>query len=139
MIGLVLVSHGTLAQSLLSTAAEIVGPFENAEALEVTRKESVAQVRIRIREAIGRHEQGSGVLVLADMFGGTAANVSLELVGECTLEVLTGFNLPMLLKLGAELGAANDLSALAQLIKFYGQKNIAVASEVLKERESSDL
>ncbi len=139
MIGLVLVSHGTLAQSLLHTAAEIVGPFENAEALEVTRKESVAQVRTRIRDAIRRHERGRGVLVLADMFGGTAANVALELVGDCKLEVLTGCNLPMLLKLGAELQTANDLTALAQLIKFYGQKNIAVASEVLKERETSDL
>lgn len=136
MIGLVLVSHGALAEALLETAAEIVGPFPNSEALEVTRKESIADVRVRIRDALLRHEQGQGVLVLADMFGGTAANVALELVGAHNLEVVTGCNLPMLLKLSAELTSARDLAALAQLLKFYGQKNIAVASEVLKERES---
>lgn len=136
MIGLVIVSHGALAQALLDTAAEIVGPFPNAEALEVTRRQSIEEVRRRIRGAIERHEQGQGVLVLADMFGGTAANVALELVGGSRLEIVTGCNLPMLLKLSTELPSAADVGALAQLLKFYGQKNITVASEALKERES---
>lgn len=136
MIGLVLVSHGALAEALLETASEIVGPFPNAEALEVTRKEPIEEVRVRIRSAVERTEQGDGVLVLADMFGGTAANVALELVGRHRLEIVTGCNLPMLLKLSTELGSASDLVALAQLLKFYGQKNISVASELLKERES---
>lgn len=136
MIGLVVVSHGALAEALLETASEIVGPFPNAEALEVTRKEPIEQVRTRIRTAVERHELGDGVLVLADMFGGTAANIALELVGRYRMEIVTGCNLPMLLKLSAELGKAVDVAALAQLLKFYGQKNIAVASEVLKERES---
>lgn len=136
MIGLVLVSHGALADALLETAAEIVGPFDNAESIEVTRRESIKGVRERIADAARRHDQGQGVLVLADMFGGTGANVALELVGTVNIEVVTGCNLPMLLKLSAELKTAADLPALAQLLKFYGQKNIAVASEVLKERES---
>jgi len=136
MIGLVLVSHGALAEALLETATEIVGPFDNAESIEVTRRESIKRVRERIADAARRHDQGQGVLVLADMFGGTGANVALELVGTLNIEVVTGCNLPMLLKLSAELNTAADLPALAQLLKFYGQKNIAVASEVLKERES---
>lgn len=136
MIGLVIVSHGRLAEALLETAAEIVGPFPNGEALEVTRREPISEVRARILGAVERHDQGQGVLVLADMFGGTAANVALELVGRHRLEIVTGCNLPMLLKLSSELPRAADLAALAQLLKFYGQKNITVASEVLKERES---
>lgn len=120
----------------METATEIVGPFDNAESIEVTRRESIKRVRERIADAARRHDQGQGVLVLADMFGGTGANVALELVGTLNIEVVTGCNLPMLLKLSAELNTAADLPALAQLLKFYGQKNIAVASEVLKERES---
>jgi PTS system mannose-specific IIA component len=135
VIGVVLVSHGALARALLETAAEIVGPFPNAEALEVTRKEPIEEVRTRIRGALQRRDQGDGVLVIADMFGGTAANVSLEFVGKHRLEVVTGANLPMLLKLSSEVHRAHDVLSLAQLLKFYGQKNVVVASEVLKERE----
>lgn len=69
------------------------------------------------------------------MFGGTAANVALELVGRHRLEVVTGMNLPMVLKLSTSLDDATELGALAQLLKFYGQRNVVVASELLKERE----
>ena len=136
MIGLVLVSHGELAQALLSTAVEIVGRFESAEALAVSREESVPAIEERIRTAVIRVERGDGVLILADMFGGTAANVALRLVGRHQIEVVTGCNLPMLLKLSSAMPTATDLKGLAQLLKFYGQRNILVASEILKEREN---
>jgi mannose/fructose-specific phosphotransferase system component IIA len=70
------------------------------------------------------------------MFGGTASNLALRLVGQQSVEVVTGCNLPMLLKLHSLLEEATDLSGLAQLLKFYGQRNVLVASEILKERES---
>ncbi|MEL7370040.1 MAG: PTS sugar transporter subunit IIA [Myxococcota bacterium] len=136
MIGLVLVSHGNLARSLLQTAAEIVGPFEKAEALAVSREDSLPEIEAQIRDAVLRVERGDGVLILADMFGGTAANVALRLVGQHQVEIVTGCNLPMLLKLSSAMPTATDLKALAQLLKFYGQRNILVASEILKERES---
>ena len=136
MIGLVVVSHGQLAEALLNTATEIVGPFESGEALAISRRDSLEEVEARIRAAVSRVDQGEGVLVLADMFGGTASNVSLRLVGDCRVEVVTGCNLPMLLKLSSALKSATDISALAQLIKFYGQRNVLVASELLKERET---
>ena len=138
MIGLVVVSHGQLAEALLETATEIVGPFEAGEALAISRRDPLDEVESRIRAAVARVDRGQGVLVLADMFGGTASNVALRLVGTYQLEVVTGCNLPMLLKLSSAIKTATDLSALAQLIKFYGQRNVLVASEILKERETGD-
>lgn len=135
MIGVLLVSHGRLADALLETAVEIVGPLESAETLAVSRSERLAEVERHIRDAVQRVDDGDGVLILADMFGGTAANVALQLVGQHRVEVVTGFNLPMLLKLSTVIEGATDLSTLAQLLKFYGQKNVLVASELLKERE----
>lgn len=135
MIGLVVVSHGRLADALLETASEIVGPFERARSLAVSRSESLSDIEERIRAAIRQVDGGDGVLILADMFGGTAANVALQLVGRSHVEVVTGANLPMLLKVATAVDSATDLSALAQLLKFYGQRNVLVASELLKERE----
>lgn len=135
MIGLVVVSHGRLADALVETASEIVGPFERAKALAVSRSEGLAEIEERIRSAVRQVDGGDGVLILADMFGGTAANVALQLVGHSHVEVVTGANLPMLLKVATAIDTATDLSALAQLLKFYGQRNVLVASELLKERE----
>lgn len=135
MIGLLLISHGQLGRVLLETAAEIVGPFDRAEAISVGRRDSIADVETRIDAAVERLDDGAGVLILADMFGGTAANVSLRLVGSRPVEVITGCNLPMLLKASTARPRTTELSALAQLIKFYGQRNVNLASEMLKERE----
>lgn len=135
MIGLLLISHGQLGRVLLETAAEIVGPFERAEAISVSRRDRLSDVEARIEGAIERLDDGHGVLVLADMFGGTAANVALRLVGQRPVEVVTGCNLPMLLKVSTARPLADGLGALAQLIKFYGQRNVLLASEMLKERE----
>jgi PTS system mannose-specific IIA component len=136
LIGLVIVSHGRLAEALVATASEIVGPFENSEVLAVSRRDPLDEVERAMDDAVRRVDQGQGVLVLADMFGGTAANVALRLVGKHHVEVVTGCNLPMLLKLSSAIASGTDLSSLAQLVKFYGQRNVLVASEILKERES---
>ena len=99
------------------------------------RRASVAEIRSHVARLVRRIDEGQGVLVLADMFGGTAANVALELVGTLPIEVVTGVNLPMLLKASTARATAPDLTSLAQLLKFYGQRNVVVASEILKERE----
>lgn len=120
---------------MLATATEIVGPFPASEVLAVDRRARIAEIRDQVVRAVRRIDEGWGVLVLADMFGGTAANVALELVGTLPIEVVTGVNLPMLLKASTARATATDLGAFAQLLKFYGQKNVVVASELLKERE----
>lgn len=135
MLGLLLVSHGQLARVLLESASEIVGPFEQAEALSIEREEGLAEIEQRIDAALERVDQGDGVLILADMFGGTAANMALRFVGRRSVEVVTGCNLPMLLKVSSARPRADELPALAQLVKFYGQSNVLLASELLKEKE----
>lgn len=135
IVGVLLVSHGQLGRVLLETAGEIVGPFERAEAISVSRRDRLSDVEARIDAALHRLDGGAGVLVLADMFGGTAANVALRSVGQRSVEVVTGCNLPMLLKLSTARPKSESLAALAQLVKFYGQRNVLLASELLKERE----
>ena len=135
MIGLVLVSHGSVGEVLLRTASEIVGPFDYAEYLTIERHDDCERVHTQLQALIRKVEQGQGVIILADMFGGTACNISLRLVESHNIEVVTGMNLPMLLKLNTERHQNSDVSAVAQLVKYYGQRNIMVAGDVLKERE----
>ena len=135
MIGLVLVSHGSVGEVLLRTASEIVGPFESAEYLTIERHDDCDKVHKELEELIRKVDQGHGVIILADMFGGTACNISLRLIESCNIEVVTGMNLPMLLKLNTERNQNDDVAAVCQLIKYYGQRNIMVAGDVLKERE----
>jgi len=136
VIGLVLVSHGELGHVLLETAKEIVGPIEPAMALTLERHQACDEIQHRLQAAVSKMNRGYGVLILADMFGGTACNVSLRLIDNNPIEVVTGMNLPMLLKLSTELRQNDDVSALAQLLKYYGQRNIMVAGDVLKERDA---
>lgn len=135
MIGLLLLSHGRLAQAFIDTAVEIVGPFESAEAMAVSRQEGLEEVEARMIAAIGRIDRGRGVLVLADMFGGTAANVALRLVGRYPIDVVTGASLPMLLKASSARRTITDRGALATILCSHGQQNISFASQMLRERE----
>ena len=95
----------------------------------------VEQMRSRIQAAIRKVDQGEGVLILTDMFGGTPSNVALSFLTDHRVEVVTGVNLPMLIKLGS-LQDEKPLDELAGFIKEYGQRNISVASEVLPDGES---
>jgi PTS system mannose-specific IIA component len=89
-------------------------------------------MRGSIAQALARADQGQGVLVLTDMFGGTPSNISLSFLAEHKVEVVTGVNLPMLIKL-ATLSEPRPLAELAVFIKSYGQRNISVASEILPD------
>jgi mannose PTS system EIIA component len=133
MVGLVVATHGQLAEELVRTAAVIVGPLERCEGVSITAGASMEDARKRLGEAIERVDEGQGVLVLTDMFGGTPANLALTFLEE-RIEVVTGVNLPMMLKLAT--GRADNLSlrALAELVTGYGQKNITLASELLRTR-----
>ena len=135
MIGLILVSHGVLGEVLLTTATEIVGPLPHSGSLRIERHQACDEIQTRLEQEVEALNQGSGVLILADMFGGTACNISLKIVETHQVEVVTGMNLPMLLKFSTERQQNTPLAALAQLLRYYGQRNIMVAGDVLKERE----
>ncbi len=133
MVGLVVATHGGLAEELLRTAEGIVGPQERCEAVSVGAGSSMDEARARLGEAIQRADAGDGVLVLTDMFGGTPANLALTFLDE-KLEVVTGVNLPMIVKLATARAGGLALRAAAELVTAYGQKNITLASELLRGR-----
>jgi PTS system mannose-specific IIA component len=132
MVGLVVATHGNLAAELLRTAEGIVGPVEHCTAVSVDAQTSVEDARARLATAIHKvGADGQGVLVLTDMFGGTPANLALTFLDE-QIEVVTGVNLPMVLKLATARG--EGLQAAAELATAQGQKNITVASALLRSR-----
>lgn len=133
MIGLVLATHGKLAEELLRTAEGIVGKLERCEAVTVDAGSSMDDTRERLAAAVKRVEEGDGVLVLTDMFGGTPANLALGFLDD-KLEVVTGVNLPMLLKLSTARAESPSLAGVAELVTAHGQKNITLASELLRSR-----
>ena len=133
MVGLVVATHGRLAEELLRTAEGIVGRLEQCEAVAVGADTSMDDARARLAEAVKRVDAGQGVLVLTDMFGGTPANLALTFLDE-KVEVVTGVNLPMVMKLGTARAESLTVRAAAELVAAYGQKNITLASELLRSR-----
>lgn len=133
MVGLVVATHGRLAEEMLRTAEGIVGRLEQCEAVSIGAGASMEDARARLAEAVKKTDTGEGVLVLTDMFGGTPANLALTFLDE-KLEVVTGVNLPMILKLSTARAEKLTLQAAAELVTSYGQKNITLASELLRTR-----
>jgi PTS system mannose-specific IIA component len=132
-IGVVIVTHYRLGDEFLQALRLIVPDAPEFHAVAIEPTQSVDEMRSRIAAALEAADKGEGVLVLTDMFGGTPSNISLSFLEEHHVEVVTGVNLPMLIKL-ATLHEAKSLEDLAAFIKQYGQRNISVASELLPDR-----
>jgi PTS system mannose-specific IIA component len=134
MIGVIVVTHCHLSEELIAAARLVVGEeLKQFEAVSIAPSEGSEEIRKKIVTAIRRVDIGQGVLILTDMYGGTPSNISLSFLEEKKVEVITGVNLPMLLKL-ATYETDMDLETLAAFITDYGQRNINLASEVLKKR-----
>jgi PTS system mannose-specific IIA component len=136
MVGLVVASHGRLADELVATARQIVGDLPNIVTLSVEPGANPDELRARIKDAVRSVDDGEGVLVFADLIGGSPCTQSLSLCQQVRIEVLTGVNLPMLLK-AASLRAEVPLRELATQLTQYGQKNITCATELLRARTPS--
>jgi PTS system mannose-specific IIA component len=135
MVGVVVVAHYRLGEELLQALRLIVPEARGFAAVSVEPKQGIVEMRANILEAIERVEEGTGVLILTDMFGGTPSNIALSFLGERRVEVVTGVNLPMLIKLATS-RKEQPLEELAPFIKGYGQRNISLASELLPDRET---
>jgi PTS system mannose-specific IIA component len=131
-VGVVIVTHYRLGEEFLQALRLIVPSAPGFLAVGIEPTQSVEEMRGSIAQALARADQGQGVLVLTDMFGGTPSNISLSFLAEHKVEVVTGVNLPMLIKL-ATLSEPKPLAELAVFIKSYGQRNISVASEILPD------
>jgi mannose PTS system EIIA component len=140
MIGVVVVTHGQLASELLNAAETIVGDLPRFAAVSIGWHEDTQDAREEISRAINRVQQGSGVLILTDMFGGTPANLAMTFLAQDTgkVEVITGVNLPMLIKLAGTTEQA-DLLAVARDMREHGRNAIWVASDLLRGEKEPKL
>jgi PTS system mannose-specific IIA component len=129
MVGVIVTSHCNLATEMLRTAELIVGSLPACRALSMDPQQPMEELLKQLKEAIKEVDQGKGVLILTDLFGGTPANISLSLLGP-KVEVVCGMNLPMLIKL-ASIRETSNLADTAALVKEYGQRHITLASEIL--------
>lgn len=130
MIGLVIVTHGRLAEEFLSAMAHVVGPQEQASAICIAPDDDMEQRRKDILEAVQATDSGDGVIMLTDMFGGTPSNLAISLLDQAKLEVIAGVNLPMLIKLASARQQCSLTQAVEQA-RDAGRKYISVASKVL--------
>jgi PTS system mannose-specific IIA component len=128
--GLLVVTHGGLAFELMRALERIVGPVDRVRGLSIGWDDDLQVARRAVEEAITQVDPGGGVLILTDMFGGTATNVSLSFLRD-GVEILTGVNLPMLIKF-ANLRDKCSLREAAARIKEQGQRSIALATEYLE-------
>ncbi|NDY41733.1 PTS sugar transporter subunit IIA [Dissulfurirhabdus thermomarina] len=131
MVGVVIAAHGRLAEELLQTTRFIVGETPQMTALSVDPSRPVKELQSEIRKAIRSVDDGDGVLVLTDMFGGTPANMTLAFLEEGKVEVITGTNLPMLIRI-CQAREGRPLAEVAETVVEYGRKSINQASAILK-------
>jgi PTS system mannose-specific IIA component len=132
MIGLVLVTHGRLAEEFVRAMEHVVGRQEAIAPICIGPDDDMESRRADIARAIGEVDAGAGVIVLTDLFGGTPSNLAISLMAPGRVEVIAGINLPMLIRLGGARKAMKVVDAVAAA-RDAGRKYISVASEVLGE------
>ena len=131
MIGVVVVTHGQVATELVNAAETIVGDLPNFAAVSIGWHEDVQDAREAIAAAIERVKQTDGVLLATDMFGGTPSNLGITFLEQDKIEIITGVNLPMLIK-AASMKEAASLTEVARALREHGRNAIWVASDLLK-------
>jgi PTS system mannose-specific IIA component len=130
MIGGVIVTHGQLANELVSAAEMIVGEIHHITAVSIGWHDDVDVAREEIDRAIQRVDTGRGVLLLTDMFGGTPTNLAATFLGQAVVEIVTGVNLPMVIKLATQ-EQDEKLDELARRVRDQGQQQIHLTSDIL--------
>ena len=134
MIGILIVTHKELAEALMSVWDLILGRSECVQAVSLDPNDPPEVSRQKIQRGLTQINNGSGVIILTDMLGGTPSNLALPFLKEGKVEVITGVNLPMLMKL-PQIRQTTDLREAAQALKQSGQKGITMASEVLHRKK----
>ncbi len=133
MIGGVIVSHGKLAEELLNALTIIIGEAVNIEAISIGWYDDVEESKKKISKSLKRVDQKNGVVIFTDMFGGTASNLSFSFLKNDQVEIITGVNLPMLIKF-LSLQRSNNLKEVVKKVVEQGKKNIHLASALLNSK-----
>ncbi len=132
MIGLVLVTHGRLAAEFIAALEHVVGPQQRVAAVCIGAEDDMEQRRRDILDSVAKVEEGDGVVLLTDMFGGTPSNLAISVLDRANVEVIFGVNLPMLIKL-ASVRASTKLPVAVMQAQEAGRKYINVASQLLAD------
>ncbi len=132
MIGMVLVTHGRLAEEFVNATEHVAGPQEKVRAISIGPDDDMEQRRQDILNAVADVESGHGVILLTDMFGGTPSNLAISVMEKANVEVIAGINLPMLIKL-ASLRGEDDMQKAVTAAQESGRKYINVASHLLAD------
>jgi PTS system mannose-specific IIA component len=133
MIGGVIVSHGRLAEELFNALTIILGEAPNIEAISIGWYDDVEESKKKINQSLKKVDQKNGAIIFTDMFGGTPSNLSFSFLTENRIEIITGVNLPMLIKF-VSLQRSNNLKDVAKKVVEQGKKNIHLASSLLNSR-----
>jgi PTS system mannose-specific IIA component len=131
MIGVVIATHGNLANELLDTAKFIIGDVSSVAAVTLDPSASIETFQKSIKDAIREVDKGSGVIILTDMFGGTPSNIALSFLEKGKVDVITGVNLPMLVKFMQSVNDERPLEEVAADIVEYARKSINHANAIL--------
>ena len=135
MIGKLILTHGGLARELLAAANVISGRLNGFEALSLDWSEGFDDARAKVAAALARLDAGEGVLILTDMYGGTPCNIAMTFFQAGKVEVLTGVNLPMVLRLACQTDAEEtSVDALARALQAKGQKSVCLAGDLVNNR-----
>lgn len=130
MIGIVLVTHGRLADELTAAMEHVVGPQDNVASVCIGPDDDMEERRAQILDSVANVDSGDGVIVLTDMFGGTPSNLAISIMEKATVEVIAGVNLPMLIKL-ASVRKTEPMDQAAVSAQDAGRKYINIASSLL--------
>jgi PTS system mannose-specific IIA component len=134
MIGGIIVSHGRLAEELLNALTIILGEAPNIEAISIGWYNDVDDSKKKINQSLKNVDQKNGVIIFTDMFGGTPSNLSFSFLKDNRVEIITGVNLPMLIKF-VSLQRSNNLKEVARKVVEQGKKNIHLASALLSSKQ----
>ncbi len=133
MVGAIVVTHCRLGHELISATEFIVGKMDAVAGVSIDPGQKVEELRKQIQEALQQVDRGDGVLILTDMFGGTPSNISLSFLQVGKVEIITGVNLPMLIRFATEREGKN-LAEVSESVKSYGRRSISQATEILQKK-----
>ena len=137
MIGLVIVTHGKLAEEFLNVAEQISGKQEGIETVCIAEKDNIEEKRQELLKKVKKSDSGKGVIILTDLFGGTPSNIAIAAAQTENVEALTGINLPLLIELLTLRGQKDcDLQIAAQKAQEAGRKYIHAATSLLEQKET---
>jgi len=138
MIGILIVSHGRLAEALISSVQFLVGKLHRVKGISIWPRDGIKEIKDRIQKGIRELDDGDGVVILTDVLGGTPTNLSLSILEDEKVEVVTGVNMPMLLTLSSY-RKGRSLREIGRLVKKSGRRSIILAKEVLGRKKSKRL